>query len=1102
MNNDNLRENHETVGRAMTNTLLPLLTGFVGQTLSKYYRADWWQRGVLEVLNVEQRRNLPRVGNYETFTNSMDVSLCSIIIIKNWRDLFRNKMSDAQKAWLSELVTIRNCWAHTELDKFTDAYVMRALDTMALFCEPIDEDAADELRAQLQKFQAQHPTDTLDDDDQLFFQIEGDYPSWCEVMQPNLDVQNGTSKQSDFAADLAQVAAGTGTRPEYQDATEFFSRTYMTAGMRRLLNEAIDRLIRGNGEPIIEVKTSFGGGKTHSMMALYHLFNRRYNPLKVDKSVQDLLLDAQIRDIPKDIHIAVAVGTDINTERTKDIPELEGVQIHSLMGEIFSQLARSAERFDLYREYIQTNDASGVSPGTKDMREFFNGCGACMILLDELVEYGKKLYNDANITSGKYDAFINFLHELAEAIKLSERSMLVVSLPQSQIELGEGEGGREVLRAIEKHFGRLQSVWSPVEAHESFEIVRRRLFQPCRREKERDEICAAFAEMYRKGKQIFPMQTREARYVNRLKACYPIHPQLFDLLYERWATIETFQKTRGVLQLMAKIVHKLWAYHDRHPMIMPGSIPLSESDVCNELTRYLPGNWSAIINSEIDGRDSEPRRLENEPQKLQLQMARRLTRTIFMGSAPTARGQNVRGLDLNQIRLGVLMPNEMKDKLPAKFKDMLDDLKAKLIYLYSNETHSWFDNRPTLRKVAEQLEQNITADDVEWELVNRIKKELDVGKLFRAKRITAEPSNIPDEPYVQLVVMPPSSPFSRRTQDEYFKVTDRILSQYKDGTIRRNKNMLLFLAGEKAGIDSLKKLQRRLMAWTKLSNEREERNLDRKQIEEVEKNVNDLDGKVTTQISMAYCMLVEPTLRENNMREIEWRATDLQCAERSNIDALTKRLHDLDTMLWEYAAGSLTEELEKHLFKRSPRVTLRDLWEYFAQYIYAPRLYDQKVLHDAVREGVLEGFFGLADHFDELTGEYVDLRFNQPVEIGSLDELVVRREDVEAQLRADEEAPVDDTTVEEEPPDETEEYVEPDPTRFSVTFDVGLERAPKDVDRCMDEIVEILMSLDKADVKLEFVIESRVPGGIPEPEREALAQNCKQLKAKLLRFER
>ena len=205
-------------------------------------------------------------------------------------------------------------------------------------------------------------------------------------------------------------------------------------------------------------------------------------------------------------------------------------------------------------------------------------------------------------------------------------------------------------------------MWSPVEAHESFEIVRRRLFQPCRREKERDEICAAFAAMYRKGKQTFPIQTREARYVNRLKACYPIHPQLFDLLYERWATIETFQRTRGVLQLMAKIVHKLWAYHDRHPMIMPGSIPLSESDVSNELVRYLPSNWKAIINSEIDGKDSEPRRLENDSQKLQMQVARRLTRTIFMGSAPTARGQNVRGLDQKQIMLGVLMPSESASK--------------------------------------------------------------------------------------------------------------------------------------------------------------------------------------------------------------------------------------------------------------------------------------------------------------------------------------------------------------------------------------------------------------------------------------------------------
>ena len=834
------------------------------------------------------------------------------------------------------------------------------------------------------------------------------------------------------------------------------------------------------------------------MMALYHLFNRRYNPLKVDKSVQDLLIDAQIRDMPEDIHIAVVVGTDLNTEREKDIPELEGVKAHTLMGEIFSQLARAADRFDLYREHIQLNDERGSSPGTNDLRSFLDGCGACLILMDELVEYGKKLYTEANIASGRYDAFINFLHELAEAVKLSARSMLVVSLPQSDIEIGEGDGGREVLRTIEKHFGRLQSVWSPVEAHESFEIVRRRLFQPCRREKERDEICAAFATMYRKSKQTFPIQTREVRYVNRLKACYPIHPQLFDLLYERWATIETFQKTRGVLQLMAKIVHKLWAYRDKHPMIMPGSIPLSESDVSNELVRYLPSNWSAIINSEIDGKDSEPRRLENDAQKLQMQVARRLTRTIFMGSAPTARGQNVRGLDQKQIMLGVLMPSESS----SKFRDMLVTLKSNLIYMYSNETHSWFDNRPTLRKVAEQLEQNISADDVEWELVERIKKEINVSHLFKKKLITVEPSKIPDEPYVQLIVTPPSLPFARRTQAEYFKTTERILSQCKDGTIRRNKNMLLFLAGEKAGIDSLKKLQRRLMAWTKLSDEREDRNLDRKQIEEVEKNVNDLDKSVKTQISMAYCMLIEPTLIEETDREIDWRAIDLQCAQMNNIDALTKRLTDFETVVRTYSAGTLSNELDKHLFKRSPRVTLRDLWEYFTQYLYAPRLYDRKVLMDAVREGVLEGFFGLADHFDELTGEYADLRFGQPIEIEALDELVVRREEAEAQLRADDDVSIDDTTEEPEPIDETEEYVEPDPTRFTVTLDVGIDRARRDVERCMDEIVEILMSLDDAEVKLEFVIESRVPNGIPEAERKALADNAQQLKAKSIRFER
>ncbi len=1108
MNDEHLKDNYELIGRALNNELKPVLAGFVGKTLSAYYRPDWWKRGVLDVLTPNQRRNLPREGNYAIFTDAMDVPLCATIISQNWRDIFQKKMSDAQRAWLNELITIRNDWAHANKKKFTDAYVTRAFDTMILFCAQLDGETAEKLRAERQKFQAiNRPFDFFDDDDDDdadmgFFQVEGDQPSWCHVIEPKPDVCDGSYKKSEFAADLAAVAAGESKLAEYQDATEFFSRTYLTAGMRRLMIEAMERLVEGNGDPIIEVKTSFGGGKTHSMIALYHLFNRKYNPLTIDEDVQKLFFEARIKDLPKDIYIAVAVGTALNAAKPKDIPELDGVRAHTFMGEVFSQLARAAARFDLYQKYIQFNDERGSSPGVNDLRAFLDDCGACLILIDELVSYGKKLYPGENFEGGNFDQFIVFLQELSEAVRTSDRSMMVVSLPQSEIEIG-GEGGREVLRTIEHHFGRLQSVWSPVEVNESFEIVRRRLFQPCRREKERDEICAAYAAMYKRDKKKFPMSTKEARYVNRMKACYPIHPQLFDLLYGKWAAIENFQRTRGVLRLMATIVHKLWSMHDKHSMIMPGAIPLFDKAVKDELSRSLPG-WNSIIDGEIDGEDSAPCRMERAANKTDMQPARRLARTIFMGSAPTTRGQNVRGLDAQEIMLGVLTPQDMQRKefVAGLNNTLTTGLPKNLTFLYSDEARYWFDSRPTLRKVAEQIEQGIIDDDVDYEIEKRLDKEINVRGLFNAKHITAEPSKVPDEPSVRLVILPPSVPFDRRLKD-FYSTPEKILNYSREDTARNCKNMLLFLAGDKAGLEALKKMVRRQMAWERLFDQREERNFDQRQVKEIEKNISELKTASQTQLTMTYNHLLEPTVIADDMKAIEWREATLDCSQRSLTEAISDRLSRHDAVIKNWDPSALDDELRTHLFKGEKSwVTLKRLWEYMTQYIYAPRLYDQKVLRDSVKVGVRDGFFGLADDVDEATGEFIGLRMNEPIEIESLDQLIVRREGVEAQLKKSE--PIIEEIAEstiEEPIIVEDETEEPPPTKFRAEFELKLDRPSRGIDRIAAEIADILMSLERSEIKMRLVIESHVPDGIPEPERVALADNAQQLKAAAVRFE-
>ena len=160
------------------------------------------------------------------------------------------------------------------------------------------------------------------------------------------------------------------------------------------------------------------------------------------------------------------------------------------------------------------------------------------------------------------------------------------------------------LEAIEHTFGRMESIWKPVGANEGFEIVRRRLFLSCKDEAGRDSVCQAFSQFYQDNSGDFPTNAKEVEYLERMRSCYPIHPEIFDRLYEDWATIERFQKTRGVLRLMAAVVHNLWINQDGGLLIMPGSVSFYVPNIRDELTRHVGDNWNPIVEREVDGDQS------------------------------------------------------------------------------------------------------------------------------------------------------------------------------------------------------------------------------------------------------------------------------------------------------------------------------------------------------------------------------------------------------------------------------------------------------------------------------------------------------------------
>ena len=269
------------------------------------------------------------------------------------------------------------------------------------------------------------------------------------------------------------------------------------------------------------------------------------------------------------------------------------------------------------------------------------------MLIDELVACVRQFSEGQTLSGGSYDSNLSFVQALTEAVKLVPNAIVLASLPESEVEAGS-QRGVAALRSLEKTFGRIQALWKPVATEEAFEIVRRRLFELVRDDKSRDTVCRAFADAYVAEGAKFPAETQEGRYYDRLVQAYPIHPEVFDRLYEDWTTIDGFQRTRGVLKLMAKVIYRLWKDDNKDLMILPGSVPLHDGNTRNELTYYLPAGWDAVVERDIDGDRAETTELENkEPRFGQVNAARRVARTLFLGSASSsvAGKSGIRGLD-------------------------------------------------------------------------------------------------------------------------------------------------------------------------------------------------------------------------------------------------------------------------------------------------------------------------------------------------------------------------------------------------------------------------------------------------------------------------
>lgn len=1068
-------QNFLTIGQALNHTLRPMLASFVQKKLARYFGAnDWWQRGVLEVLYDDQKRYLPRTGTYEELTDALDVQKCLLLIEIHWREIFSAGLSRTYFNYVKELQAIRNLWAH-EPESFDDAATIRALDTMARISEAFDEEITKELRSMWQsRLQAEKPAAVVEVP-KIFSQPQGTLKPWRDVMEPHPDVAQGRYRQAEFAADLGQVVRGEGNI-EYTDPIEFFSRTYLTGGLKNLLVEILRRLAHGNGNPVIQLKTSFGGGKTHSLLALYHLFGGKIHA-EQSAVVTEVLNAAEVSSLPK-VHTAVIVGTWQNPVKA------------TLWGEIAAQLARSTGKPELY-EIMRKNDEQGTAPGVEDLKKLFDAAGSCLILIDELVAYARKLRLGEINSGGTFGNLMSFIQELTEAAKASSRCAVVVSIPESDAEVVD-DLGRRVLEQIEKFFGRVEFVWTPIGVEEGYEIVRRRLFKPCRDESAREKVCAAFFSMYVANPNDFPYESRQSSYRDKLLACYPIHPKLFDFLYDKWTSLEKFQKTRGVLRLMANVIYNLWTQNDASLLIMPGNLPLNAESVHNELTKFLGGNWDAIVNAEVDGDRSKPRELDSQHFQLgRLTAARKIARTIFMGTAPGSRKGDVRGVQENEIRLGVIQPHDFKDN--AFYNNALSWLKDNLYYLYSRDGRFWFSVNPTLRKFVKDKREQFLDNDIEYAIEQRLKSWRGRGK-FKAVYICPKSSaDVPDEQTARLVILPP-------------KNFDAAIETAKDflanrGTVpRRWKNMLLFMATDSEKLRILQDAVRDFLAWEAINNEARHLNLDSLQIEDAKNNLKTATDKFAMKLSQAYSKIFAPERAEDGDLNRPMDVDEIKCTKEDNIAAASDKFTAKEKIVENLGTDKLRQLLDKFIWHDADSVQLNQLWEYFAIYYYMPRLAEVNVLIDCVRRGVAAETFGLAENFSD--GRYTDLHFGD-VACGqfSLENLLVKAEVAKKQLEPLKTESAAEVVAETETAPEVPETVidKPDlppplPTHFAMDVELDSVRYNKDIKNYIGEVASYLMNLPSAKTSIRVAINITVPDGVPADIQEIVEANCLELK--------
>ncbi len=788
---------------------------------------------------------------------------------------------------------------------------------------------------------------------------------WIESVRLHPDVLKENADTDIFALDLGPLADGSGTVASvYRDAESFFRASYVTAGLKSLLDEVLKRLSGKGGAPVLKLMTPFGGGKSHTMAALLHASR--------DRKALDVLPEAKGLASPTDVRVAVVDGQFFNAQQGK---EADGVRVQTLWGWLALKLGGKAGY-----ETMRANDEARVSPGGDDLLKLF-GDKPNLILLDEALEY---LINAGGVKVLKTDLreqTLNFLKELSVAVANAPRTALVMALPSSKP--GETLHHFQLLQTLDHFIGRKDSLREPVEQDEVFRVIQRRLLEKMPDDEVAGLAASAYQELFtqmRKAYAANPAEEQQAgeegiQLRDRMRMAYPFHPAILDLMRQRWASLPEYQRTRGALRFLAACLRAHHKAGKSGVVLGPGDVMLADHEVRRAIIKELGlmNRFDAVFQSDLVGANSTAGRIDklrakSNPAEIGKNVAQRLASAIFLYSFGGLRREGAGstevlppGVSEADLLAGCVGPD--LDSLTAKA--CLSELKQSCLYLHFDGVRYCFKQDPNVTLLIEQEADAVARDESLVTTQIRTMLEERLAGHHGAIAWPAASGEIPDEqPRFQIAYLPLSfSGLSAKARDA---AALDLVEKY-GGTPRKYRNGLALAIPATDQAESLRREVRYLSAVERVSKAAKKHNLTKEQADELRERKATHGSAVESAFGKLYPEVWLPKQEQGNIgfEKITVGGRPLQTTVNAQHLAMVfERNMELLTQVQPRVFSKLNPVKVVELFKLGeedpPKMGIRcsDIVSGFYSFLGFTRLTTKEIVQAAIARGVQEGVFG------------------------------------------------------------------------------------------------------------------------------------------------